>query len=109
LLDAINDHTPITVMILDNATTAMTGGQKSAATGRLEDICLGLGVEKEHIHVVNPSPKYHEENLKIINDEINYKGVSVIIPRRECIQTVARRIREEKKEKQKLAVSDHSV
>lgn len=106
LLDAINDQTPITVMILDNATTAMTGGQKSAATGRLEDICLGLGVEKEHIHVVNPSPKYHEENLKIINEEINYKGVSVIIPRRECIQTVARRIRDEKKEKLKEEVRD---
>jgi indolepyruvate ferredoxin oxidoreductase alpha subunit len=106
LLDAINDKTPITVMILDNATTAMTGGQKSAATGKLEDICLGLGVEKEHIHVVNPSPKYHEENLQIINKEINYNGVSVIIPRRECIQTVARRIREEKKEKLKQEVSD---
>ena len=49
LLDAINDQTPITVMILDNATTAMTGGQQSAATGRLEEICLGLGVEKDHI------------------------------------------------------------
>ncbi|NTV82770.1 MAG: indolepyruvate ferredoxin oxidoreductase [Bacteroidales bacterium] len=106
LLDAINDRTPITVMILDNATTAMTGGQRSAATGKLEDICLGLGVEKDHIHVVNPSPKYHEENLKIINDEINYDGVSVIIPRRECIQTVARRIRDEKKEKLKQEVSD---
>jgi len=106
LLDAINDRTPITVMILDNATTAMTGGQRSAATGRLEDICLGLGVEKDHIHVVNPSPKNHEENLKIINDEINYEGVSVIIPRRECIQTVARRIRDEKKEKLKQEVSD---
>lgn len=106
LLDAVNDHTPITVMILDNATTAMTGGQQSSATGRLEDICLGLGVEKDHIHIVNPSPKYHEENLQIIKDEINYQGVSVIIPRRECIQTVARRIREEKKEKQKLGVND---
>ena len=106
LLDAINDHTPITVMILDNATTAMTGGQKSAATGRLEDICLGLGVEKDHIHVVNPSPKDHEENLKIIHDEINYMGVSVIIPRRECIQTVARRIRDEKKQKQKQEVTE---
>lgn len=102
LLDAVNDHTPITVMILDNATTAMTGGQQSAATGRLEDICEGLGVAKEHIHVLNPSPKNHEENLKIIQDEINYQGVSVIIPRRECIQTVARRLREEKKEKQEV-------
>lgn len=106
LLDAINDRTPITVLILDNATTAMTGGQHSAASGRLEDICLGLGVEKEHILIVNPSPKYHEENLKIMQQEINYQGVSVIIPRRECIQTAARRIREEKKEKQKQEVSE---
>jgi indolepyruvate ferredoxin oxidoreductase alpha subunit len=106
LLDAINDKTPITVLILDNATTAMTGGQKSAATGRLEDICFGLGVEKEHLHVVNPIPKYHEENLRLIKDEINYQGVSVIIPRRECIQTVARRIRDEKKQKQKEEVRD---
>jgi len=106
LLDAINDRTPITVMILDNATTAMTGGQHSAATGKLEDICLGLGVEPEHIHVVNPSPKYHEENLKILQEEIDYQGVSVIIPRRECIQTVARRIRDEKKAKQKQEVRE---
>ncbi len=109
LLDAIVDQTPITVMILDNATTAMTGGQHSAATGKLEDICIGLGVEKEHVHVVNPSPKYHEENLRIINEEINYQGVSVIIPRRECIQTVARRIREEKKEKQKQEITGYRL
>jgi indolepyruvate ferredoxin oxidoreductase, alpha subunit len=106
LLDAINDKTPITVMILDNATTGMTGGQQSSATGRLEDICLGLGVEKDHIHVVNPSPKYHEENLSIIEQEINYQGVSVIIPRRECIQTAARKIREEKKLKMAQQVSE---
>ena len=30
LLDAVNDKSPITVFILDNATTAMTGGQDSA-------------------------------------------------------------------------------
>jgi len=106
LLDCINDETPITIMILDNATTAMTGGQVSAATGKIEDICLGLGVDKEHIHVMNPSPKNHEENLEIIKNEINYEGVSVIIPRRECIHTLARRIREEKKAKQKEEVRE---
>jgi indolepyruvate ferredoxin oxidoreductase, alpha subunit len=105
LLDAINDHTPITVVILDNATTAMTGGQQSAATGKLEDICAGLGVDKEHIHILNPSPKYHQENLAIMQQEIDYQGVSVIIPRRECIQTVARKLRDEKKEKQQEEVS----
>ena len=30
-----------------------------------------------------------------IREEIDYKGVSVIIPRRECIQTLARRKRKE--------------
>lgn len=100
LLDAVNDNTPLTVVILDNATTAMTGGQQSAATGKLEAICEALGVEKEHIKVINPTPKLHEENLAIMKEEIEYKGVSVIIPRRECLQTVARRIREEKRKKQ---------
>jgi TPP-dependent indolepyruvate ferredoxin oxidoreductase alpha subunit len=97
LLDAVNDKSNITVMILDNATTGMTGGQDSAALGKIEAICMALGVEEDHIHVINPSPKYHEENLAIMKEEINYDGVSVIIPRRECIQTVTRRISEEKK------------
>jgi indolepyruvate ferredoxin oxidoreductase alpha subunit len=101
LLDAINDNSPITVVILDNATTAMTGGQPSAALGKIESICIGLGVEENHIHVLNPSPKYHDENLALMKKEIEYEGVSVIIPRRECLQTVARKIREEKKKKQK--------
>jgi indolepyruvate ferredoxin oxidoreductase alpha subunit len=102
LLDAINDKSPITVMILDNATTGMTGGQQSAATGKLEDICLGMGVEKDHIRILNPSPKDHELNMQIMKEEIEYKGVSVIIPRRECIQTAARRIRTEKREKEPI-------
>ncbi|HLO90625.1 MAG TPA: thiamine pyrophosphate-dependent enzyme [Lentimicrobium sp.] len=97
LLDAVNDKSNITVMILDNETTGMTGGQDSAALGKIEKICIALGVDEDHVRVINPSPKYHEENLGIMKDEIAYNGVSVIIPRRECIQTVTRRIREEKK------------
>jgi indolepyruvate ferredoxin oxidoreductase alpha subunit len=96
LLDAVNCKTPITVMILDNSTTAMTGGQPSAAEGKLEAICEALGVEKEHIHVLNPIPKDHEKNTAIMKSEVEYEGVSVIIPRRECIQTAAKRLREEK-------------
>ncbi|MBN1340973.1 MAG: indolepyruvate ferredoxin oxidoreductase [Bacteroidales bacterium] len=97
LLDAVNDNSPITVIILDNATVAMTGGQTSAATGKIEDICEGVGVAKEHIIVMNPHPKHHEENMEIMKNEISYPGVSVIIPRRECIQTAARRIKTLKK------------
>ena len=84
-------------MILDNETTAMTGGQESAAFGRIEDICIGVGVLKEHIFVIDPSPKHHEVNLAIMKQELNYKGISVIIPRRECIQTAIRHIKLNKK------------
>jgi indolepyruvate ferredoxin oxidoreductase alpha subunit len=108
LLDAVNDNTPITVIILDNATTAMTGGQQSAASGKIESVCKALGVAEDHIIVINPSPKYHEENLDIMIKEIEYEGVSVIIPRRECLQTVARRIREEKKKKQRELMKKES-
>ena len=93
LLDAILDKSAITVMILDNETTGMTGGQDSCAFGRIENICLGLGVEKEHIRVIIPLPKNHEENVKVIKEELEYKGVSVIVPRRECLQVIGKKHR----------------
>ena len=90
LLDAVNDHSPITVIISDNLTTAMTGGQDSAGTNKFEAICLGLGVEPKHVRVVVPLPKNMDEITRILREEIEYDGVSVIIPRRECIQTFKR-------------------
>lgn len=90
LLDAVNEKSNITVIISDNLTTGMTGGQDSAGTGKFEQICQGIGVEPEHIRVVVPLPKNMEEMKNIIREEINYNGVSVIIPRRECIQTARR-------------------
>ena len=99
LLDAINNQSPITVLILDNSTTGMTGGQTSSAFGKVEDICRGLGVPEEHIIVIKPLRKYHDENVEIIRKELSYNGVSVIIPRRECIQTLNRKLRQKAKEK----------
>ena len=96
LLDAVNENSNITILISDNLTTGMTGGQDSAGTGRLEQICQGIGVAPEHIRVVVPLSKNMEEMKQIIREEIEYKGVSVIIPRRECIQT-ARRHNKQKK------------
>ena len=96
LLDAVNDKSNITVIISDNLTTGMTGGQDSAGTNKFEAICIGLGVEPEHVRVVVPLPKNMEEITRTIREEIEYNGVSVIIPRRECIQTVARHARERK-------------
>ncbi|MDT8309752.1 MAG: thiamine pyrophosphate-dependent enzyme, partial [Bacteroidales bacterium] len=103
LLDAVNDNAPVTVVILDNATTGMTGGQKSSALGKIEDICAGVGVEKEHIRVIKPLRKNHEENVQIFKEELEYKGVSVIIPRRECIQTLNQRMRKKFAQKKNKA------
>ena len=102
LLDAVNEKANITVIISDNLTTAMTGGQDSAGTNKFEAICLGLGVEPEHLHVVVPLPKNMPEITRIIREEINYHGVSVIIPQRECIQTFKRHAKEKKTHPQPL-------
>lgn len=91
LLDAVIERTPITIIISDNSTTGMTGGQKSSATGRLENICKGFGVEEQHLKVIEPVRKKHSENVSILKSELMYKGVSVVISQRECVQTAARR------------------
>ena len=90
LLDAVNRKSDVVVCISDNLTTGMTGGQDSAGTGRLEAICAGLGVEPEHIRTIVPLPKNYPDMEKVIREEVEYHGVSVIISRRECIQTLKR-------------------
>ncbi len=91
LLDCIFDKSNVVIVILDNSTTGMTGGQDYTAYGKLEDICAGLGVEKEHIRVFVPFKKNYPEMVQIYKEEIAYNGVSVIIPRRECVQTLKRK------------------
>ena len=64
----------------------MTGGQDTAATGRIAEICRGVGVEEEHLKLIVPLKKNMKKNIDIIRDEINYDGVSVIIAQRECVK-----------------------
>ena len=96
LLDAINENADITVIISDNLTTGMTGGQDSAGTSKYEAICRGLGLSDEHLRVVVPLPKNMPEITQAIRDELNYHGTSVIIPRRECMQTLQRHLKQKK-------------
>lgn len=91
LLDAVNENSNITVVISDNFTTGMTGGQDSAGTNRLANICTGIGVSPEHVRLIMPIKKNAEENLRIMKEEMAYNGVSVIIAQRECIQTFLRK------------------
>ena len=90
LLDAVNGNADVTLCISDNLTTGMTGGQDSAGTGRIEAICEGIGVPREHIRTIIPLPKNYPDMEQVIREELEYHGVSVIVCRRECIQTAKR-------------------
>lgn len=90
LLDCVVEKTNVNILIVDNESVAMTGGQDSAAKGRIEQICEGIGVAPEHIRLFIPLKKNHAEIVKIIREEIEFKGVSVIVGRRTCIQKISK-------------------
>jgi len=87
LLSAASVGTRMVAIVLDNCTVAMTGGQPTFASGdRLLRIIEGLGVAKEHLRVITPLPKFHEENVRILTEEIESPGLSVIVAVRECLE-----------------------
>ena len=90
LLDAVNEDSDMLVIISDNLTTGMTGGQDSQGTGKIEEICIGLGVKPEHLHTINSLPKNHDEMVDLFKKAIDHRGLSVVVSRRECIQTARR-------------------
>jgi indolepyruvate ferredoxin oxidoreductase alpha subunit len=87
LMDAVAAATPMTVLILDNGTVAMTGLQPTVLpSSRLEPLLLGLGVEREHLHVVEVAPRRPDELAALLRAELEYPGVSVIVAVRECVE-----------------------
>jgi indolepyruvate ferredoxin oxidoreductase alpha subunit len=82
----------MTVIILDNATTAMTGGQPTYGSGeRLLRLLEGLGVDKDHIRTIEPLPKNHDKNVQVLKAEIDHHGLSVVVAVRECVQEQRKR------------------
>ena len=75
------------VLILDNGTTGMTGGQTSMGSGRMPAILRGLGVEPAAIHTVVPLKKNHAQNVAVLRAAIARKGLSVIVCLRECVHS----------------------
>lgn len=87
LIGAARVDADMTVFILDNATVAMTGGQPTMAAGEeLLRLLKGLGVREDHLHVIEPLPRNHSENVELIARAINHRGLSVIVSRRACVQ-----------------------
>ena len=94
LMDAVAANVDMTVVIMDNETVAMTGGQQTLfPSSKLSKLVEGIGVDPEHVFTVNAHRKYNEENKEILRSELAYNGLSVIISVRECVETVKRSAR----------------
>ena len=98
LMDAVAHNTNMTLIILDNETVGMTGGQPTILPySRLKDVVLGIGVDPAHVHVVTTHRKFIDQNAQLILDEVKYNGLSVVIAVRECVETAKRHKKEQKK------------
>ena len=57
----------------------------------LDAIVLGTGISEDHIRVIEPIPRHHEQNVAVLREELAYNGPSVIIARRACLEAVKKK------------------
>jgi len=91
LLNSVYNNADITVIILDNNTTAMTGYQPHPGTGvsacgetthciRIEDIVRAAGIKS--LEIINPYDI--TETIAAVESAVLFPGPAVVIARREC-------------------------
>lgn len=97
LLDAVYNKSNVTVMILDNSVTAMTGGQEHPATGKtlmgekavkvdIATLVKALGVKR----LVNVDAYDYSQVLHAVKEEVAAPEPSVILTTRPCVLMPAR-------------------
>lgn len=95
ILNAVYNETDITVIILDNSTTAMTGHQPHPGTGKtmmgnlaekisIENVLRGCGVG----FIKKSNPLNYEDAMDAVTQAVNYKGVSAVIFESPCIAVI---------------------
>ena len=91
LIDAVYNKAPVTVIILDNRTTGMTGHQNHPATGKtikneptyeldLAEVCRAVGVP--NVRTVDPGDLAELE--RAVKEELAKDEVSVVIAKKPC-------------------------
>ncbi len=95
LLTAVESGADVTVVILDNRVVGMTGQQPSQALDQVERLVLGLGVPESQMQVLTPLPSKHAENVAATEAALRQPGTSVLVFRRECIQSLRRGVLKE--------------
>jgi indolepyruvate ferredoxin oxidoreductase alpha subunit len=94
LLDAVSSNTPMTLIILDNAVVAMTGCQETIVpSAKLRNLILGLGVPAEHLVELEAKKQFFEDNAALLKKEMEYRGLSVVIFKRECLEAARKRLK----------------
>jgi indolepyruvate ferredoxin oxidoreductase alpha subunit len=89
IIDAVAANTPMTVVILDNSTVAMTGCQTPMLpSSRLVPLLLGLGVDAAHLAVLETTAANADANAARLKAETEHRGLSVVIFRRECLESL---------------------
>lgn len=98
LINAVYNNVDITVLVLDNSITAMTGLNPNPSSGvradrtrakiiKIENIARGCGVE--FVKVVDP--RNMTEMIDALKEAIKFKGVSVVVARGPCINTLEKK------------------
>ncbi len=97
IINAVYQGTDITLIVLDNRTTAMTGHQPHPGTGRralgeeapaldIETVLRACGVS----HVTSVNPFDFNETTDAIRDAITFAGPSAVIAKAPCIAQLKR-------------------
>lgn len=92
VIDAVYNGADGVIMVLDNRTTAMTGGQGHAGTGQtlsgregneisVEELVRGIGVA----HAVTVDPFKMKDLEAELRAGLDRKGVTVIVAKRPCV------------------------
>ena len=92
LIDAVYNKSNVTIMILDNSVTAMTGGQEHPSTGKtlmgkdatkidIETLVKALGVKR----FINVDAYDYDQVLSTIKEEVVAQEPSVILTTRPCV------------------------
>ncbi len=96
LLDIAYNRGNVTVLLLDNRTVGMTGGQENPGSGRdihgneaprvdFARLATAIGIPEDRVHVVDP---YELPTLfKLLREETRRDGPSIIITNQPCVLT----------------------
>lgn len=94
VVNAVYNQTDITLIVLDNSTTAMTGHQPHPGTGvtMMGEVANKISIEKilkaiGLVFVETVNPLDHEKAVETVKQAMDLKGVKAVIFKSPCIAT----------------------